>query len=206
MTPEEFLRAALSAGAQVRYVDGEMTVTAGTEVTPRAPEVVAPPQKRKASQAWSDRAAGKHYRQYKEVFGEANASVVAASVGLLIGHRTGNWKSTSEGILLEADRIDIPTIQACGRSAVLIEHSINRTRKARISLSTSAVCGSMYAAIDAEPALEVQNVIDVLKSNAFKRTALSLDLAKIELGGPRSNQFRKDSFNRFLAVMLGKEV
>lgn len=211
MTPEEFLRAALGAGAQVRYIDGEMLVFPGTEVTitPRVPEIVAPPQKQKATKdrlPFADRAAGKHYRQFRETYGETNASVVASAVGLLIGHRYGRWNPSAEDILLESDKVDLATIQACGRSAVLIEHSVNRNRKQRASLSTSAVCASMYAAIDAEPALDLQDVIELLKTNSFKRVLLELDRSKSDLGGPRSHNFRRESLNRFLAVMLGKEV
>lgn len=206
MTPEEFLRAALAAGAHVQYVDGVVHATVTNNATVAPPEVVVAQGKRDKAKPFPERTAGKNYKRYRDVYGTTNASVVAASVGLLIGHRYGNWKAEPADILVEAPKIDIPTMQMCARAAVLLEHSVNRGRIPRVSMATSAVAASMYAAIDVEPALETQDVIDLLQGEAFKRVLLELDRKKVELGGPRSDHFRKESLNRFLAVMLGKEV
>lgn len=207
MTPEEFLRVALAAGANVRYADGAMEVYAPTEVTvtPSVAGPVAPPQeptqKTEKGKNWR-----KNYDQFKLKFGALNAGVMASAIGVLIGAKTGDWSGESLAILAEADNVDLDVLRACSRVAIAYQHTVTRRKDNPPSMSQSALAAAMYSVLDRDPS-RTQDEVNALvqTSGALLREVMSLNINRDEMGGARSMVFRRESYNRFLAVLLGKE-
>lgn len=207
MTPEEFMRAALAAGANVRYVEGgTLEVYAPTEVTvtlPPVAESVAAPQRpeRETKRNWR-----KNYDQFKLKFGALNAGVMASAIGALIGSKTGNWSGDSLEILKAADHVDLDVLRACSRVAIAYQHSVTRKKSNPPSMSQSALAAAMYTTLDDDPGLTQDEVnTKVQTSGALLREVNNLSLNKDEMGGARSMVFRRESYNRYLVVLKGVE-
>lgn len=202
MDAEEFLRVALRAGAQVEFVDGRMVVSAPEA----APAQRSEPEERKPRSEPSN----PNYVAMKAALAKAgitsHVSHVGASLAVLHGARVGDWMPAHETLMRFMDEnIDVAMLYQCSVRAVNLKHSI-KVRGKRISMSTAALGGAMYAAMDQDAHLTLDGMEPIISGTAMERKAKELAAGAEQYGGTRTMEYRRVSFKEFLSILLSKEV
>lgn len=207
MDAEEFMRAALRAGAAVEFVDGKLIVQ------PLAPSVEMPEQ-REPSQPIRRKPRSEpvnpNYVAMKEALGKAgitsHISHIGASLAVLHGVRIGNYMPGHDALIRYAsENIDLAMLAQCSVRAVNLKHSI-KVRGKRISLSTAALGAAMYAAMDQDAHLTLDGMEPIIAGTAMERKAKELAAGAEQYGGPRTMEYRRVSYKEFLSILLSKEV
>jgi hypothetical protein len=210
MNAEEFMRAALAAGAQVEFDDGKLIVKR-SEVEPESyPEPNPASLKRFALNVppkSGSKSAGalRTYQEYKRELGIAHVSHLVAAITILIGVRSGNWTSGREEIIRFAKKnVDLPTMRECVSVATAAKHAVKIQNKP-VSISSSALVAAIYSRMEADPALTLGRAKEILEAPVFVRVAHRLATEVLPIGGVRSIEARKLSYARFTNMLIGTE-
>lgn len=209
MNAEEFLHAALRAGAQVEFVDGRMVVVPRTEVEMGTPDPLPPQETRRVTVRKPGSEPNKSYTIMKEALAEHTTSHIAhiaAALAVLHGARTGEWMPGIETLKRFMNSIDLPTLVETSVRATNLKHAI-KVRGKRITMSTGAFSAAMYDAMEADPNLTTVEALEpIVSGTAMDRKIRELAASAERYGGSRAIEFRRQSYKEFKSVMLGKEV
>jgi hypothetical protein len=204
MDAKEFMEAAVAAGLSIEFDNGKLVASPQNrvEIVPAQWEIKPVRQKDKTP---SQRTSAASYARYKEALGEHQTAHLAAAVSVLIGVRRGSWHSTVDEVLQYArDEIDLGSLRECAVAATSAKHSV-KVRGKTVSLSSSALTAAIYAALDSNPNLGMPEVRDILAAPAFSRVAKEWSAKAEEMGGVRSMESRRRSYDAFFKVLLGVE-
>lgn len=203
------MRAALRAGAAVEFVDGKLIVQ------PLAPSVEVPEQRKpeqrkpeRKSSARKQASANQSYETFKDLLAPYTSSHVArvsSAMGLLYGIRKGDWTPGRIKLAEFMKDIDVPTMVQCAIRSAPNKVGV-KVRGKLLSMSDGAITAAMYTALDQDPSLTLALLEAPLTGSAMHRKIREMASLVDELGGARSIEFRKQSYNQFLSILLSKEV
>lgn len=207
ISPEEFMRAALAAGATVEYSEGALYATPRNEVVVASPTPILTSEERpNAEPPKETRIENSHdgYDIMKRVLSpwtNSHIAHISSALAIMHGARTDEWvKPGVDALVKLIEKVDIETLIQCVQRAGRLKHA-NKIQGRRITMSTGSLAAAMYDAMEVdvnltsvdalEPTLTGQRLLDVLFD-----IANNADL----YGGARSIEFRKRTYTSCLQV------
>lgn len=209
LTPEDFMRAALAAGATVEYAGGTIYATArpeiliATDASRAEPPVIV-------TQRLPEERARRHssypiLKKALEPWTSSHVAHIAAALAVMHGARTGEWTTPGVDAILAIihstpPQIDMQTLVQCVQRATRYKHA-NKVSGQRITMSVGSFAAAMYDAMEVDSNFNATEDLEPkITSKKLLDTVLGLANSADILGGSRSIEFRKRSYVSCLQV------